>query len=135
MRTLLLFALLGVGCGMCAANELPDSPVPKSIVTRPTPQHRYWNRETRVTIGVEGAAMAADLAYSCHNVANGGRELWLPVKDCKSIVAFQLGVHAGANLLSWGFHKAGWHKLERVPRIWMIVANTRGAAYTARHAM
>lgn len=119
---LMAFLLSGPTFG----NELPDMPTPK-------PQHSFFDKWNKLEFASSGTLAAFDAGQTCHNLATGGHEDKLPVKSCGTMVAFTLAEQAGAWSLAWVLHKTGHHKLERIPALYLIGANSYAIAYSHKH--
>ena len=113
---------------------LPDMPAPKPVEPKPvTHYHAFYDKQAKITLGIELGLNAADTAQTCNNLAHGGHEDNLPIKTCAGMVGIQLGIMASGEALSWFLHRTGHHKLERIPRWYVIYGNTYGLAYSKSH--
>jgi hypothetical protein len=111
---------------------LPSVPDPKPFEPKTAAVH-YWDKWNKIeAIGMFSLA-SFDMAQSCHNIRTGGREDFLPTQNCAAIVGFIAAGEAGALGLSVLLHKTGHHKLERIPMLFMIQADTRGIVYSHLH--
>ena len=123
------------------SNGLPEMPEPKVIKATPAvsregaPAHErfYSGRATKITLGVELGAWAADMALTCRNLANSGREWALPASTCGQAVALTAGFHATGEGVAYLLHRLGHHKLEQVPRWYLAFGNIYGTAYSSAH--
>lgn len=60
-----------------------------------------------VLTAVHAAMRAEDVAFSCYNLANGGREDFLPWQSCRAIALYSVGMvgaQVGGDLLLHHFH-------------------------------
>jgi hypothetical protein len=117
-----LISLIGV-----KASALPDMPQPKpadAVI------HSYWSPAAKRIVGIEFVAASADMAITCRNLSLGGHEWSLPTQSCGETVAIQLGIFAAAQGTAYLLHRTGHHKLEHLPRLYMIGANTYGFVYS-----
>jgi hypothetical protein len=128
MRTLLVCLLYA-----SPVLALPDAPVPKPIEPSPVAARPYWDKWNKAEAVSMFSLASFDMAQTCHNLRNGGREVFLPTQRCTAIVGFIAGGEAGAIGLSLLLHKTGHHKLERIPMLIMVQADTRGIVYSKKH--
>lgn len=110
----------------CFAQELPDTPQPK-------PVHRFYDKPAKIELGAAVTVASADSAITCHNLANGGREVWQPTQSCAGNVAILFGGVATQEGVAFLLHKTGWHKPERLVRFFTIQASSRAIRYSAKH--
>lgn len=129
MRPLPLIVLLLLLGGTAKADNLPDAPVAKA----PVPVHKFYDRLGKVELGAALTVTATDSAITCHNLANGGREMWQPTQSCAGNVGILFGGVLAQEGLAYGFHRLRWHKAERLTRLFTIQASTRAIWYSARH--
>jgi hypothetical protein len=111
---------------------LPSVPQPKPFETKPAAVH-YWDKWNRIESLSMFSLASFDMAQSCHNVRSGGREDFLPTQSCAKIAVMIGAGEVGAIGLSMLLHKTGHHKLERIPILLMIQADTRGIVYSHSH--
>lgn len=92
-----------------ASNALVRAAAPQT-----QPEHKFFDRQQMIALYVHSGVRLADTINTCHTLANGGKEDWIPTQSCAGIVAWQAG-SVGLTLgLGWLFHKTGHHKLERI---------------------
>jgi len=99
--------------------------------------HRFWDRENRVLFAAVAFSSAADFGATYANLNNGGREL-NPItrlfSGSTAGLAFNFaGETAGVIGISYFFHKAGHHKLERIVSVVNVSASTGVVIYDVRH--
>jgi hypothetical protein len=111
---------------------LPSVPEPKPFETKPAAVH-YWDKWNKIEAISMFSLASFDMAQSCHNVRSGGREDFLPTQSCAKIAVMIGAGEVGAIGLSMLLHKTGHHKLERIPILLMIQADTRGIVYSHSH--
>jgi hypothetical protein len=111
---------------------LPSVPEPKPFETKPAAVH-YWDKWNKLEAVSMFSLASFDMAQSCHNVRSGGREDFLPTQNCAAIVGMVAAGEVGAIGVSMLLHKTGHHKLERIPMLLMIQADTRGIIYSRNH--
>jgi hypothetical protein len=124
---LVLFLMLAI-----PAFGLPSVPEPKPFETKPAAVH-YWDKWNKIEAVSMFSLASFDMAQSCHNVRSGGHEDFLPVQNCAAIVGMVAAGEVGAIGISILLHKTGHHKLERIPMLLMIQADTRGIIYSHSH--
>jgi len=83
-----------------------------------TTEHKFWDRQNKVLFLAAAALNTADLVVTRSNLQSGGREL-NPVVRIFGRSTAGLAVNfaaetAGVVSLSYFFHKAGHHKMERI---------------------
>jgi hypothetical protein len=151
-RTALLLGILGL-CRPALSQELsvallqPPVVQPAAIasgspalpvlavqpVTLPeAPSHRFWDKENSFLFATSAAFNTADFVITRDNLRHGGREL-NPLTRVFSGSTAGLAVNfagetAGVVALSYFFHQAGHHKLERV--VSMVNISSSAAAVT-----
>lgn len=120
-------ASFGVWLFLCLpAAAGPDSEPAKSDIEPPAPQfqelrvqpHKFWDQTNIVLYSATAAAATADFWTTRHAISNGGREL-NPIArpfagSDASFAAYKASSVASYIGVSYLFHRAGWHKLERV---------------------
>lgn len=92
-----------------AGNALIRAATPK-----PTEQHKFFDKQQMIGLYVHAGVRTADTVVTCHNIANGATEMWIPTQSCAGIAAWQAGSVGAALGIGWLFHKTGHHKLERL---------------------
>jgi hypothetical protein len=148
--SLLLAAILALA-GVAGANELPDMPKPKVetdavvavkttklVEPRPTTtnyndDHTFLDRTNKIEFAVGAGFAAWDTAATCKNFSTGGKEYDAPVSSCGQMAAWTFGLQGGAWLTSFLLHKTHHHKLERIPELYLIGMNAKGAIYSTAH--
>jgi hypothetical protein len=111
-----------------AQGPLPEAPSPNTSV-RPastfvamprlaTTEHKFWDRQNKVLFLTAAALNTADLVVTRSNLQSGGRELNPVVRifgrSTAGLAVNFAGETAGVVSLSYFFHKAGHHKMERI---------------------
>jgi hypothetical protein len=100
------------------SDTLSTLPASNALVRAAAPQtqteHKFFDRQQMIALYVHSGVRLADTINTCHALANGGKEDWIPTQSCAGIAAWQAG-SVGLTLgLGWLFHKTGHHKLERI---------------------
>lgn len=95
--------------------------------------HTFYDRPARIELGAAIVAASVDTGITCKNLANGGRELWLPTQRCRNVGLILVGQVAGQELVVFALHKLKIHKLERLGRLYTIEENTHGIEFSLRH--
>ncbi len=78
------------------------------------PEHKFFDRQQFVALYVHAGVRTADTIETCHRLANGAVEVWIPTQSCAGVAAWQAGSVGAALGIGWIFHKTGHHKLERI---------------------
>lgn len=142
--------LLVLGLAATCQTPITDAPTPANIVlagprhvdVRPIydplrpplrPAHKFYDRPAKLELVAWGIVGGADLGQTCHALANGWQEDWIPTQRCVGLVAVSLGAIAVVELVSWALHRHGHHRLERLPRLAGIGFNAAGLVYSGRH--
>ena len=108
-------------------------PKPDAPNLKPVAVHAMYDRTAKVELAAEVSLMTFDTVQTCHFLAHGGHEDNLPTQRCAGMIGLQLSFAAGAEGLTWVLHKTGHHKLERIPRIYLMYGNASGIAYSKLH--
>jgi len=111
--------------------------VGKVILPEAPSQHRFWDRENLALFGSVAALSAADFAVTHANLQNGGKELDPVTRlfghSAAGLAANFVGETAGVIGLSYFFHKAGHHRLERLTSMINLGASTFAVTYDLVH--
>ena len=99
---------------------LPDAPAAKI--------HRFYDRPAKVTLFSETLLAGADAGQTCHHLGRTWHERNLPTQSCSGMVGLTVSFMAAGEGLSFLLHKTGHHKLERIPRFYLMYGNIRGLA-------
>jgi hypothetical protein len=116
----------------------PAAPSPFVERTQPLERvHRFWDRDNRLLFTAVAATSAADFCVTRSNLARGGREL-NPITNAfagntPALAASFAGETAGTIGISYLFHKAGHHKLERITSLLNISGSATAFAYSLAH--
>lgn len=134
-----LFSLAGAVCAQQQAPpppQLPDRPRPQratdsqSSARIPAAPHRFWDKQNAWLFAGVAASRALDF-HSTGNMRRRGRnEILLTnamVDNKPSFAAIELGGAAASIGISYLFHRAGHHKLERWVSYLHIGVSTFGA--------
>jgi hypothetical protein len=135
MRYLALLSLLFVG-GFSKGTDLPDVPKPKIDAVRVEPMrpdHRFYDRTAKIEVVAVGSLMAFDMGQTCHNLLTGGKEFNLPTQNCAGAIGFQVLFAAAGEGLSYALHRMGHHRLERLPRLYLMYGNLAGIVVSKRN--
>ena len=102
------------------AARLPLAEAPASLMVAPAarPQlaaeHKFFDRQQLVGFYVHSGVRVADTINTCHELANGATEVWIPTQSCAGIAVWQAGSVGLALGIGWLLHKHGNHRLERI---------------------
>jgi len=104
---------------LAAPNALLDAPAPPMVapVSQPKilpPEHTFWDRQQKIALAVHSSVRLADTIKTCRELADGGKEVWIPTQSCAGIAAWNAGSVGLALGIGWLFHKYGLHRLERI---------------------
>ena len=123
------------------AASMPPMAVISTVATPIRPaepaHHPFWDRENKTLFAVVAGAAAADFCVTRANLANGGREL-NPVTriftGSTPLLAANFALETGSVVgISYLFHRAGHHRLERITSL-VNLGNSAGAvAYGLTH--
>ena len=124
---------------------VPFQPAPAPMV-KPLPsnperlaaeQHKFWDAKNTALFATVGAFSAADFAVTRDNLNHGGRELnplTRPFSGSTAALAANFaGETAGVIGVSYLFHKAGHHKLERLAPIVNFGMSAFAVSYGLAH--
>ena len=135
-------------CGPAAAQgPLPDAPTASAeavppVIIAPAPfraeaHHKFWDKQNRVLFAAVAASSTADFFVTRANLQNGGQELNPVVRvlgRSTPALAFNFaGETAGVIGLSYFFHKANHHRLERMVSMVNIGASAGAVSYGLAH--
>ena len=115
--------------GVCAARARADDMIKPKLEAKPKEaptHHRFYDRTAKLQLIAAGTLMSWDIAQTARNLGNGGHEYTLPTQSPAGIAGIQLGIFAASEGISFLFHKTNHHKLERLPRMYVIAGNARG---------
>src|SRR6202158_5455889 len=149
-RKAVIFLVFFGFCGTARAQQVslalvkPESiePVPfvKSVepATLPeAPSHRFWDRKNNLLFATSAAFSAADFFVTRNRLRNGGQEL-NPVTrvfagSTAGLAVNFAGETVGVVGLSYLFHKAGHHKLERAVSLVNIGSSAVAVTFDVVH--
>jgi len=101
------------------------------------PHHKFWDKHNRILFVANTTLSAADFGVTRSNLQDGGRELNPFARAMgSSTPALALnfaGEVAGTVAISYLFHKAGHHKLERITSCVNIGASAAAVSYGFVH--
>jgi hypothetical protein len=98
-----------------ALSETPSAFLKASAAPTAMPkQHEFWDRQQKFALTVESSVRLADTIKTCRELADGGREDWIPTQSCAGVAAWNAGSVGVALGVSWLFHHYGRHRLERI---------------------
>lgn len=126
------FALLFSGSA-ALAQHLPEKPEPRPEILMRQQQPGFWDLRQKVAFGTLMAAWSFDVAQTCHALANGGRETWMPTQSCGKLVVGGAALVAGTEALVYELHRHGHYKLARVLQGFAPVPNIVGIINSKRH--
>jgi hypothetical protein len=86
----------------------------RAVTPTPPEEHKFFDKQQMIALYVHGGVRTADTVVTCHAIANGATEVWIPTQSCGGIAAWQAGSVGLALGVGWLFHKTGHHKLERI---------------------
>ena len=94
-------------------------------------EHKFFDKQQMIALYVHAGVRTADTIVTCHNIANGATEMWIPTQSCAGIAAWQAGSVGLALGIGWLFHKTGHHKLERITPWVATTASSAGLTKSA----
>ncbi len=101
-----------------SSDNIASAPGGNALIRAATPQnpeqHKFFDRQQMIALYVHAGVRTADTINTCHSVANGATEVWIPTQSCAGIAVWQAGSVGLALGVGWLFHKTGHHKLERI---------------------
>ena len=116
------------GSGGLGAGFDPASPSQQPVAS----SHLFWDRENRLLFASVAASNTLDFAVTYSNLRDGGRELnpvtRLFTGSTATLALNFVGETAGVMGVSYLFHRAGHHRLERLTPI--VDTCISGAAVT-----
>lgn len=94
------------------------APTPNLLVRAATPtipaQRKFFDRQQLIAFYVHSGVRLADTINTCHALAHGGVEDWIPAQSCAGVAGWQVGSVGLTLAVGWLFYKTGHHKLERI---------------------
>lgn len=96
------------------------------------PVHPFFDRTAKIELALSLTTASFDVAQSCHNLATGGHEYWLPGR-CPGITAIDYAFVGVEELAAYAFHRHGHHKLERLVRLVSVEEQARGIEFSHAH--
>lgn len=102
-------------------------------LTNPVTDGQFFDKPAKIAFAANMTMFSLDAAQTCHNLANGGHERFLPTQSCAGATAIMGAEMAGLWLGAHFAHRRGLHKLERVLEWTMPVVNTRAIIYSKEH--
>jgi hypothetical protein len=104
--------------GTPASDNMVSAPTGNALIRAATPQkpeeHKFFDKQQMIALYVHAGVRTADTIETCHTIANGATEMWIPMQSCAGIAAWQAGSVGVVLGIGWLFHKTGHHKLERI---------------------
>jgi hypothetical protein len=101
-----------------SSGNIVSAPAGNALIRAATPQspeqHKFFDKQQMIALYVHAGVRTADTINTCHSIANGATEVWIPTQSCAGIAAWQAGSVGLALGVGWLFHKTGHHKLERI---------------------
>lgn len=94
-------------------------------------EHKFFDKQQLIALYVHAGVRTADTIVTCHNIANGATEMWIPTQSYAGIAAWQAGSVGLALGIGWLFHKTGHHKLERITPWVATTASSAGLTKSA----
>lgn len=117
-------------CAMCA---LPNAPAVKLEAPKPAVTHAFWDRTARIELATWATVGTADTTMTCRTIAQGGSENISPAKTCKGLILSGVIIVVAEEFVAYELHRHNHHRLERVPRLIGIGANSAGLLYSHEH--
>jgi hypothetical protein len=130
---------------LLAEGPLPDAPAPlveaaSPVVLMPpniSPEHKFWDTQNRLLFVAAAALNGADFAVTRANLQSGGQELNPLVRvfgrSTAGLAMNFAGETVGVIALSYFFHKAGHHKLERAVYLVNIGSSAGALSFGMAH--
>ena len=107
--------MVGAALASDSALSAPAGNALIRAVTPPKPgEHKFFDKQQIIGLYVHARVRTADTVVTCHNIANGATEMWIPTQSCTGIAVWQAASVGAALGIGWLFHKTGHHKLERM---------------------
>lgn len=141
-----MIATAGLSAHLCAQGPIPDAPAAVIEAAAPTlaprtfaagAEHKFWDRENLALFAMTATLSAADFTVTRENLQSGGHELNPIVRlfgsSTAGLATNFVGETAGGIGLSYFFHRAGHHKLERVVSFVNIGASFGAVSYGLTH--
>jgi hypothetical protein len=115
----------------------PAAFVTATQTTKISPPHAFWDRENKVLFSAVAALATADFVATHANLASGGKELNPATRVLAGStpgLATNFALETGAVMgISYMFHKAGHHRLERITALIDIGASAGAAGFSFAH--
>jgi hypothetical protein len=142
---------LAVSVASCAAlhAQAPMAPAdmdaPSAFVEATTPStptlvssdHRFWDKQNCALLAAAAALNGADFAVTRANLQSGGQELNPLVRvfgrSSEGLAVNFVGETVGVITLSYFFHRAGHHRLERAVSMFDIGTTAGAVSYGSLH--
>jgi hypothetical protein len=125
---------------LAALNEELAAPAPlvsTATAARTFEPHKFWDKENGILFASNAALAGADFAVTRTNLQSGGRELnplMRPFSHSTGGLAANFAGETAAVIgLSYFFHRAGHHRLERITSIVNISASGFAVTYGLNH--
>lgn len=103
---------------MAARTPLAETPASLMVAPAARPQlagqHKFFDRQQLVGLYVHSGVRVADTINTCHELAHGAMEVWIPTQSCAGVAVWQAGSVGLALGIGWLLHKHGNHRLERM---------------------
>jgi hypothetical protein len=125
----ILSPVLLVALSVCAVGARADDIIKPKLELKPKDaptHHRFYDRTAKLQLITAGTLMTWDIAQTTRNLSHGGHEYTLPTQSPAGIAAIQLGIAAASEGISFLLHKSNHHRLERLPRLYVIAGSARG---------
>ena len=130
-----LIIVPSLAAAQAITSEFPDAPPVKPQAAQ-TATHNYTGTKwTRIAFTSSVTARIVDASYTCHRLSEGGvREVWSPVKTCRGIALFDLGIVAAGVGAQAVLHKLGWHRFESLAHWYSAGSSAAGFSYSLTQA-
>lgn len=98
--------------------KVTPAPMSNALIRAATPakseEHKFFDKQQMIGLYAHAGVRTADTIVTCHNLANGAKEVWIPTQSCAGIAAWQAGSVAVVLGIGYLFHRTGHHTLERI---------------------
>lgn len=113
-------------------------PGPPQLAAPVVSEHRFWDKQNVALFTASAALSAADFAVTRANLQSGGGRELNPVvrlfgRSTAGLATNFIGETIGGVVLSYFFHKAGHHKLERIVSLVNIGSSAGAVSYGLVH--
>ena len=109
----------------------PANALVRVVIPPKREPHKFFDKQQMIALYTHAGVRTADTIVTCHNLANGATEAWIPTQSCAGIAAWQAGSVALTLGIGYLFYKTGHHKLERLTPWFSTGASAAGLTKSA----